>query len=206
MGPDDQRYSRHQDGCTQVLLDDDVELHGVCQQDHDQVRKEDPGLVVLRPHDPPGEEVAIGGFDDGDIVELVPEDHIDGIAMDHLEIHADWDGKAEASEGQQQPSRQFAHDAPHQRVRARWGDIDGGVVHRVLVDALGCDRAPHLLSPICHVLSTPEHGTRRAPRCRRHALIAKEIRLPAGRRVCRTSRADCSGEAPAADRTPNPSN
>ena len=33
------------------------------------------------------------------IVELVPEDHIDGIAMDHLEIHADWDGKAEASEG-----------------------------------------------------------------------------------------------------------
>src|SRR5579883_1496892 len=98
MCPDEQADCAHHHHRSQVLLDDDVELRHVCEGEDDQVREEDPVLVVLSPQQAPVEMSRERLSDEIDIRPLVAERNVDGVASDYPEVRDNRPDKANGGE------------------------------------------------------------------------------------------------------------
>ena len=73
----------------------DVERCGICQQQHDQVGKENAVLVVLCPQRTPVKELCVRAGDHDDVVPLIAGHDIEAVAPDEKEVADYWRRESE---------------------------------------------------------------------------------------------------------------
>src|SRR5580704_6210043 len=98
MGPEDAYRGRREHHGSQILLCLYIEVRQMSEKYHDDVLKEEPILILLRPHRAPWEEMAVRLRDDRYLNPLIAADGIDGEPSEVPEVTCDGDYEPECGE------------------------------------------------------------------------------------------------------------